>query len=368
MQVLDGTRPTDDELIASIDAAHARVGRAERELLGFVAQMEEREIWISYGARDCAHWLSMRLGISGWKARRLIASAHALEGLPLVSSALEQGQLSLDKVMELTRFAASADEADLIIWAQGVSGAAIRHRGDLEIRKAAEEVLQDEKNRYLQWWYGSDGRFGLEASLPPAQGAVVAKALERLADQIPVMPGEERDSVSQRRADALVALASAQLGSDQDPDRATVIIHARLEGLEGDIGGSEIEGGPVIDPEVTRRLLCDARVQEIVEGEGGTVLGASRMRREPSAALVRQVRYRDRECRFPGCGAKRFTQAHHLEFWSHGGATELGNLLLICSFHHRLVHEYGWKVTRSEDGVVRWFDRGGVQYRAGPGP
>ena len=368
MQVLEGVRPTDDELIACIDAAHARVGRAERELLGFVAQMGERNVWISHGARDYAHWLSMRLGISGWKARRLIASAHALQGLPLVSSALEEGHLGLDKVMELTRFAGPADEADLISWAQGVSGAAIRHRGDLEIRRAAEEVLEDEKNRSVQWWYGSDGRFGLEAYLPPAQGAVVAKALERLADQVPVMPGEERDSVSRRRADALVALASVQLSSDQDPDRATVIVHARLEALEANSGGSEIEGGPVIDPEVTRRLLCSARVQEIVEDEGANVVWASRMRREPSAALERQVRYRDKECRFPGCGAKRFTQVHHLAFWSRGGKTELANLLLICFFHHRLVHEYGWKVTRSREGLVRWFDRGGVQYRAGPGP
>ena len=80
------------------------------------------------------------------------------------------------------------------------------------------------------------------------------------------------------------------------------------------------------------------------------------------------VRYRDRECRFPGCGARRFTQAHHLTFWSRGGRTELANLLLICAFHHRLVHEYGWKVTRDRDGVVRWFDRGGAEYRAGPRP
>ena len=137
MQVLEGVRPTDDELIASIDAAHARVGRAERELLGFVAQMGERNVWISHGARDYAHWFSMRLGISGWKARRLIASAHALQGLPLVSEALEEGHLCLDKVMELTRFAREGEEADLISWAQGVSGTAIRHRGDLEIKKGS---------------------------------------------------------------------------------------------------------------------------------------------------------------------------------------------------------------------------------------
>lgn len=30
--------------------------------------------------------------------------------------------------------------------------------------------------------------------------------------------------------------------------------------------------------------------------------------------MIRQVRYRDRGCRFPGCGTNAFTQAHHIEW------------------------------------------------------
>jgi hypothetical protein len=39
---------------------------------------------------------------------------------------------------------------------------------------------------------------------------------------------------------------------------------------------------------------------------------------------------------------------------------------LVCTFHHRLVHEHGWNVEREADGEVRWFRPGGVRYRAGP--
>ena len=54
-------------------------------------------------------------------------------------------------------------------------------------------------------------------------------------------------------------------------------------------------------------------------------------------------------------------------WWSRGGRTDLDNLLLICAFHHKLVHEYGWVVKRDgPDGVVRWFRADGVRYRAGP--
>jgi hypothetical protein len=133
-----------------------------------------------------------------------------------------------------------------------------------------------------------------------------------------------------------------------------------------DEGGCEIENGPVIHPATVRRLLCNARVQTIVEDQGGDVVGVGRMSREPSAWMSRQVRHRDRECRFPGCGARRFAEAHHMVFWRHGGRTELDNLILICSFHHKLVHEYGWRVRRSEDGEVRWHRPDGRRYRAGP--
>jgi hypothetical protein len=84
--------------------------------------------------------------------------------------------------------------------------------------------------------------------------------------------------------------------------------------------------------------------------------------------MVRQLRYRDRECRFPGCGARRFLQAHHVVWRARGGPTELANLVLICFFHHRLVHEGGWSVRRSRDGTVGWLSPDGRRFEAGPAP
>ena len=206
---------------------------------------------------------------------------------------------------------------------------------------------------------------GLEAQLPAAQGAIVVKAIERMAERIPTMPGEEvRVYVPARRADALVAICSGRIAADPDPDRATVIVHTRAEGATGQSGGSEIERGPVLHPETVRRLRCNARVQTVIEDQMGNPVGLGRTTREPSAWLLRQIRYR--ECRFPGCGARRFAEAHHIRWWRDGGRTDPENLLLICSFHHRLVHELGWRVKRRSDGDVWWFRPDGVRYRAGP--
>lgn len=84
--------------------------------------------------------------------------------------------------------------------------------------------------------------------------------------------------------------------------------------------------------------------------------------------MMRQLRYRDVECRFPGCGARRFTQAHHIVWWEQGGPTDLDNLLLVCWFHHKLVHEYGWVLRLDPDGAVGWFRPDGTRYVGGPAP
>jgi hypothetical protein len=356
--------------MAAIDAAHARTCAAQRELLALIADADRGAIWRDSGARDTAHWLSIRFGLSWWKAHRWIAAAHALETLPRLADALSAGVLGVDKVVEVCRFATLETEARLIRWgprsrARRSATAPISPR-----EPPIEDVIEVERSRFASWWYHDDGRrFGLEADLPAAQGAVVARALERMVESIPAMPGEEDDgSMPARRADALVAVCSARIGRDADPDRGTVVVHARLEGLASGDGGCEIEGGPVVHPETVRRLLCNARVQTLLEDETGNVVGLGRPSRDPPAWMLRQVRYRDRECRFPGCGARRFTEAHHLVWWRHGGRTALDNLLLICSFHHRLVHEHGWSVMREANGALIWHRPDGARYQAGPSP
>ena len=165
-----------------------------------------------------------------------------------------------------------------------------------------------------------------------------------------------------------MALCAGRLSSDPDPDRATVVVHARLGDLRPDGAGAQIEGGGVMDPLSVSRLLCDARVQMVLEDETGGLVGVSAMRREPPAWLVRLVRERDKTCRFPGCDARRFTQVHHIEFWSKGGLTTYENSLLLCWLHHRLVHEYGWVVRRSADGTITWFWPDGTLHRPGRSP
>lgn len=358
----------DSTLIGAVDVAHASVGAAHRELLSSIVRLVGSEAWREQGARDPAHFLSIRYGLSDWKSRRWIAAGFALEHLPRLAQALSSGALGIDKLVELTRFATPGSEERLIVWARRVSCGAIRRRGDLEEEATMDDVVGPARARSVGWWYFDEGRrFALEAELPAAEGAVVARALERVARTIPAMPDEDGTSgADARRADALVAMCSARIAVDGDPDRATVVIHAQAKGLEEGSGGCEVEDGPVLHPASVRRALCNARTQIVLEDRLGNVIGLGRARREPPEWMLRQVRYRDRECRFPGCGMRRFTEAHHVRWWRHGGRTELENLALICSFHHRLVHEHGWSMRRRPNGEMDWLRPDGTRYRASP--
>src|SRR2546430_680927 len=216
-----------------MDATYRAVCAAQRVLLRLIHEVDRLGLWEDDGARDMAHWLWMRYGISDWKARRWIACAHSLESLPLTGAALASGDLGMDQVVELTRFATPESEGRLIPWARGVSVGAIRHRGDLAQKPDPQEAEDPQRTRELSWWFFDEGRrFGLAGELPAAQGRVVVRALDRLAGELPIMPGEEDPAfIAARRADALLALCSGRIARDPDPYRATVIVHASFEGL-----------------------------------------------------------------------------------------------------------------------------------------
>src|SRR4051794_16319388 len=220
------------------------------QLLGLVLQIDRDELWRDEGARDTAHLLQMRYGISLWQAARWIRAASALETLPQLSQALETGILGIDKVLELCRFATPDTEERLVVWAQRTSLGVVRAKADMAVRRDREELLEIERSRSVRTWYFDEGtRFAMEAVLPATDGAIVERALERLAARIPAMPDEEDGFFADaRRADALVEMASASVTADPDPDRATVVIHAPATVLSdmpvGD--GAEVQDGPPV--------------------------------------------------------------------------------------------------------------------------
>jgi Domain of unknown function (DUF222) len=106
----------------------------------------------------------------------------------------------------------------------------------------------------------------------------------------------------------------------------------------GDLAARLRTAMPLLPP-----ALGGARPQPLDVGRATRVVSPT----QRSALTVR-----DGGCRFPGCDRPvAWCDAHHLRHWLHGGATDLGNLVLLCPGHHHAVHEGGWRLHRHADGT-----------------
>jgi hypothetical protein len=118
-------------------------------------------------------------------------------------------------------------------------------------------------------------------------------------------------------------------------------------------------GESFVGVEAARRLSCDAGLVEVVVDERGTPLSVGRKRRTISGALKRALHQRDSMCGYPGCTHRLFLEGHHIKHWADGGETSLANGLLLCSWHHRHVHEYGYTIELDAEQRPQFRDRHG---------
>jgi hypothetical protein len=157
------------------------------------------------------------------------------------------------------------------------------------------------------------------------------------------------------RPDGVVALAEDFLAGHAEKgtggERYQVMVHVDQDPLAPDgTLSATLEDGTRVSAETFRRIACDCGLVAVT-GQG-EALDIGRRARSIPPAIRRVLRLRDHGCRFPGCTHDRFLHGHHVCHWLSGGETKLDNLVHLCTFHHRLVHEGGWTV--QPDGRGGW--------------
>ena len=175
---------------------------------------------------------------------------------------------------------------------------------------------------------------------------------------------EDRLRCRQRRVEAFARIAESFLASGPQElsggDRQQIVVHVDARTLKhGHAGRCELEHGPSLAAESARRLACDASLIAIIENEQGEPLDVGRKTRTIPPAIRRALNSRDRGCRFPGCPFVRYVDGHHVRHWAQGGETKLSNLVTLCRFHHRLVHEGQVVVQILDDGAFRFVKPNG---------
>lgn len=98
-------------------------------------------------------------------------------------------------------------------------------------------------------------------------------------------------------------------------------------------------------------MACESGIQKVAVGPLGQPLALGRRERYFSSAQRKVLAVRDGGCAWPECTAPpSWTHAHHVIPWSHDGPTDVDNGVLLCAFHHHLVHEGEFEI-RMFEGV-----------------
>jgi hypothetical protein len=195
----------------------------------------------------------------------------------------------------------------------------------------------------------------------PDAAALILQAIDAAAAVLPGLIDEPDARNAAKRFDGLEHVARVYLEPDEHTAPNTeLVVHADVETLaEREPGRSEIENGPSPCATTLERLACDAGVRLAVDEQGKT-LDIGRRSRTIPPALRRAIIDRDHgRCRFPGCTHQGRLQVHHGRHWSRGGRTNKPNLLLVCLYHHKVLHEGGWDVIGDADGALTFIDPNG---------
>jgi hypothetical protein len=135
--------------------------------------------------------------------------------------------------------------------------------------------------------------------------------------------------------------------------RPHVNVTIGLDALTATTGQGSFDDATPITAADARRLACDANVHRVITRADGSILDYGRTTRIISAALFTVLSLRDRGCRYPGCDRPcHVTDAHHIRHWIDHGRTAPENLVLLCRFHHGVVHRPGWTIQLQPDATV----------------
>jgi hypothetical protein len=346
----------------SLVALEREVNRLDAFVTSVVGAFDTSEIWALDGARNASSWIATRCRMPKGEARSQVRRARTLQELESTGAAWATGDLGrahVDAIGSLHRPATAEalgrDEHLLVEQARALTfkdfTRALTYWEQLADPDGVEvdaRALRDGRHVSLDeslggCWLGS-------ITLDPIGGAIVGEELERLertafeADWAEAearlerrpAPGELARTPGQRRADALVEMATRSNVAPLDGKRPAPLFSVLVgyETLHGRI--CELARGTVITPGALLPWLDEAYIERAVFDVSGRVEVSSSARLF-TGATRRALELRDGRCTHPFCDqpADR-CQGDHITPFAVGGPTTQDNGRLLCGYHHRL--------------------------------
>jgi hypothetical protein len=295
--------------------------------------------------------------------------AEAVELLPEFGAALTSGAVNVDHVDVLARSVAGLDEVTkqrlagrgefLTEVAAKTTSAEFGRTLRTEIRRAQRDdgiatLERQRRNTRLRTWLDREtGMWCLRGEFDPESGAILETRLRSTLEALfhdatpPTCPTDPLEKQHHLRALALMALTQGKRSGRGGAIDMSVLVDAKtlLEGLHQH---SVIDCGLGIElpVETIRRMACYADITPIIVGSDGVHMEVGRSTRLANRDQRRALRAMYRGCGVPGCSvAWDYVVIHHLHYFRNGGATDVHNLLPLCTKHHHLAHEGGWNLS-----------------------
>jgi hypothetical protein len=390
-----GTTDKRDALLVLAEAV-ARIEELRLRVLANAADVAHEE-----GYRDAGQWLAHRTREDRTSARRDLHLAKALDRRwTRVAEALADGRINPAQAETIVRGLddlPASTPRDLPLRAEEHLVGAAGSFGPRELRLIARRVLDvlapaiaDEHERRLLEaeerearkrtslvsHHNGDGTTTIRIRVPDAVAtrldtyltAYTSPRRNHLTEPagpgaVPRTAGPNPDSPPY---DVQLGQAFCSLLEHLDPkrlplhggDATTVVVTVSLDSLQKGLGTATLGDGTTLTPGATRRLACNAAIIPAVFGGESEVVDLGRTKRLFTPAQRRALRIRDQRCRAEGCDIPaEWTEAHHLTPWQAGGRTDLANGILLCPFHHHLIHDPTYHHTRLDTGDVRFRRR-----------
>ena len=338
------------------------------------------------GATSTGSLLAGQFGGDRQAGDRAVRKAEKIAKAAGTQSALAAGQISMDqadlitKILEglpasVTESQREACETQLLCDAPTMDIKSLSRRADRIADVFAPDQVDEIENTTVEareraawakttFWMvdAKDGTAKGGFVIPEAQADMVRTALEAIsAPQI--KPESSADAVldepptyGQKMGRAFCTLIE-QIPADKLPDTAGVgaIITVNLDHqtLVDKIATATLSTGTKISAGQARRMACELRILPAVFGGESLPLDHGRAKRLFTGHQRRAQAQRDKGCIFPGCDRPpHWCIAHHAKRrWADGGTTDLDDGVLMCPYHHRVLHDDGWDVRFARDGI-----------------
>ena len=325
-------------------------------------------------------------GLSTADVRKVMARTETIGSVPVFGEALAEGNVTsahVDALSSGLKILGEQSEKlierapELLVTAQSMTA----DEFSKFVRRTANSLTDDggvsrfEKQRrqtFLRHWVDADGMTNLFGKFDPERGSIVASLLDAGVEamfhsgdrEVPVECDASVEPNDHRRALALVALlqsrpdgpTSSSLGgaSCDRPARAEIVVHIDYELLSGHANSAGLGeahtcrtlNGSELTVETIRRLACEAEIIPLVLDGKSVPLDVGKSKRLATAYQRRALAAVHETCAIDGCSVKfGHCEPHHIDYWENGGATDLNNLVPLCSRHHHAAHEGGWKLS-----------------------